>query len=454
MENLLAFLIAFLALFIGLFLGLFIGKHLYQSRLFDLQKWQTETQTALDQERQRVLELTGAKESLEARLQEREQATQQLMAQLRETFSALSQEALSRNSQEFLRLAQQSFESLSKQAEGALEKRGETLRTVIQSLAEKLKEYDSAIQEMERRREGAFSALEERLRHLLELEQSLKDETNKLVTALKRPEVRGSWGEMQLRNAVELAGLSPYCDFVEQRSIRTEEGVLRPDMIIRLPGGGLIVVDNKVPLDAYLQALEAADPEERQKCLQRHAQQCRQHIQNLARKAYWDQFEKSPNCVVMFIPMESLYVAALEVDRDLMKSALESRVVIATPATFIALLYAVAYGWEQQKLAENLLEVRNLAAEFYSRLQIFMKHFSEVGPALNQALDKYNKAVSSANMRLYPQAVRLQELGVPAKEELPELKSVETIAADLRPELQAVATTDNENPQLAIEEEN
>jgi DNA recombination protein RmuC len=440
---------ACLVLAVGVGIAGWLNARAERARRADLQDRLDEAEATLAQRQEEIVRLTGASQALQARLEEREAAATQAQAkfdeQMRQTIDALSQHALSRNSEEFLKLAAQTMETLGKQTEGARATGEERIRGMVEPLAEALKRYDLAIQEMERRREGAYSTLEEWLRAMVAAEQGLQSETNKLVTALRRPEVRGRWGEMTLRNAVEMVGMSEHCDFIEQHSVATETGVLRPDMIVRLPGGGTIVVDNKVPMDAYLQALDATDPAAREQHLRTHAAQCRKHIGDLAKKAYWDQFESSPNCVVMFIPMESLYAAALEADGDLMRGAFESRVVIATPATFIALLHTVAHGWSQQTLADNLLEVRSLAGEFYSRLLTFAGHFTGVGKSLSDAVNRYNNAVNSANSRLYTQAARLKELGVPAKEDLPELKAVEVAPLALRGELQD-APTDDEEP--------
>ncbi len=425
------------ALVVGFLLGLRLGARPERARRVDLQDRLTEAQVALTREQERVVELTGNAQALQARLEERDRSAAQFDEQMRQTIDALSRHALSRNSEEFLKLAGQTFETLSKQTEGALATGEERIKGMVEPLSELVKRYDLAIQEMERRREGAYQSLEDRLRAMVEAEQGLQTETNKLVTALRRPEVRGRWGEMTLRNAVEMVGMSQHCDFIEQHQVTTDGGVLRPDMIVRLPGGGTIVVDNKVPMDAYLQALDATDPAVREQCLRNHVVQCRKHINDLAKKAYWDQLETSPNFVVMFVPMESLYVAAMEVDREIWSAGVQSNVFIVTPATFMGLMRLLAHGWDQQTLADNLLEVRQLAGEFYSRLLTFAGHFAGVGKSLSDAVSKYNNAVGSANSRLYTQAARLRELGVPAKEDLPELKAIDAAPVPLRSELQA-----------------
>lgn len=442
MDTLIAIIAAVVGLVAGLIIGLRLGKggdavalQEASQRVTEAEQRLAESQAALDAGRQQILELTAANRALEARMEEREQATRQILEQADQRFAAVSQSALARNSEEFLKLARQSFETLAKTTEGQLASREEAIKGVVDPLTELVKRYDQAIKEMELRREGAYSSLDERIRAMLETERGLKTETNRLVTALRRPEVRGRWGEMSLRNAVEAAGMSKYCDFAEQQQVATEGGALRPDMTIRLPGGGTIIVDNKVPLDAYLQAMDAEDPAIRAECLRRHAQQCRKHVESLAKKAYWDQFQTSPNCVIMFIPMESLYMAALEADSELMSSGLQSRVVIATPATFMALLHTVAFGWQQHTFAESAIQVRDLAAQLYERLGVFAGHFEKVGQNLGKSLDAYNKAAGSMERNLLVSARRLKELGTTGKEDLPEMKTVDLAVRQLGPEL-------------------
>lgn len=441
MEIIIGIVAAIVALVAGLVIGLRLGQRQEQTRRQDVEERLTDAQVALEAERGRVVELSGANKGLEARLEEREravQSVQQLNEQMREAFGALSQDALSRNSEEFLRLARQSFETLAKSAEGSLATREEAIKGLVDPLNQMLQRYDLAVQEMERRREGAYSSIDERLRALAEAEGTLQRETSRLVTALRRPEVRGHWGEMTLHNAVEMAGMSQYCDFVEQEQVATEGGAQRPDMIVRLPGGKQLVVDAKVPFGAYLKMVECQDVAEREQCLREHASQCRKHLDGLARKAYWEQFADAPDCVVMFIPMESLFAAALEADAELMTRALQSKVIIATPTTFIAMLYAVNYGWQQQTFAENALQVRELASQLYDRLRVFSGHFQKIGSSLDNSVDAYNKAVGSLERNLLVSARKLKELGTTGKDDVPELKPVEHMARELGAELSAV----------------
>ncbi len=422
------------ALVVGLLLGLRLGSRAERARRVDLQDRLTEAQVALTREQERVVELTGSAQALQARLEERDRSAAQFDEQMRQTIDALSRHALSRNSEEFLKLAGQTFETLSKQTASALATGEARIKGMVEPLSELVKRYDLAIQEMERRREGAYQSLEDRLRAMVEAEQGLQNETNKLVTALRRPEVRGRWGEMQLRNAVELAGMSEYCDFEEQVNLPGESQ--RPDMVIRLPGERCIVVDAKVPKDAYDQALECADPERRERLLQEHARQCRNHLDSLAAKKYWEKLDHSPDCVIMFIGAESLFAAAVEADQELINRGLRNRVIIATPSTLLAMLFAVHYGWQQHRFAESALHVRNLAGEFYERLQKFAEPFQDIGKHLGRSVEAYNRSVGSMENRLLVSARRLREMGV-ADKDLPELEPLDTVPRQLESELKA-----------------
>lgn len=375
----------------------------------------------------RAQELDRRASGLEATLAERDRALEergQVVEQMREAFASLSQEVLSRSSEDFLKLAQQRFETLSQAAQGELATRQEAIRGLVEPLAQSLKRYEEALQALEERRQTAYATLEERLKGLSEAELRLQQETSKLVNALRRPEVRGRWGEMQLRNAVEMAGMSQYCDFEEQ--VTVEGGNQRPDMVVRLPGGKRIVVDAKVPLDAYLAAVEAPDPETHRQRMLDHAKQCRQHLEGLTRKAYWEQFGDAPDCVIMFVPGESLFAAAVEADSTLLNDGLRNRVVIATPATLIAMLYAVSYGWRQHSFTENAETVRKLAAEMYDRLCVFAGHFQGVGKALGSSVKAYNEAVGSLESRLLVSARRLKEMDV-TERDLPEVSALELV---------------------------
>lgn len=309
-------------------------------------------------------------------------------------------------------------------------------------IKETLVKFETQARQLEEKRTREVSAIGERLREVAEGQEKLRSETGSLVTALRAPHVRGSWGEMQLRRVVELAGMLEHCDFNTQESTRDDEGrLLRPDLVVNLPGGKTIVVDSKVPIQAYLDAVNCEDVELKRTHLARHAQQLRDHIVKLGAKRYWRQFEASPEFVVMFVD-EGLYRAALDQDGSLLEAGAEAGVVIASPATLIALLRTVAYGWQQETIAENAREISDLGRELYERLGVFAKHFAKVGRGLDTAVSAFNDAVSSFQTRLLVTARKFPEHGV-TNDELPELRQLERRAAAVdAPELVALPHAD------------
>ena len=336
---------------------------------------------------------------------------------LEDAFAGLAARALAANNDSFLALARQAFETLQATATGDLDQRRQAIEALLVPMRDQLGRYEQGIAELERSRQQAYGTLTEQVRSLLTSQEKLQLETGRLVTALRRPEVRGNWGEVQLRRAVEFAGMLEYVDFQQQRSVDTEEGRLRPDMVVRLPGDKLVVVDAKVPLDAYLAAVEAAGDDERKAALVRHARQVRTHLGRLSEKRYWDQFEQAPDFVVLFLPGESIFSAALEQDPALIEDAFRQSVLIATPATLVALLKTVFYGWRQEALAANAREISETARELYDRLRVFADHFAGVGKGLAGAVGAYNRAVASFETRLLPQGRRFETLGPAAGQE-------------------------------------
>lgn len=354
--------------------------------------------------------------------QERPLALEQARVQLGDTFAALSGEALKHNSAEFLRLAQENLKQFQIQAHHELSKKEQAVELLVTPIKEMIEKTRVQIHEIERERKEAYGSISRHLESLAQTQQLLHGETRNLVQALRRPEVRGQWGEMTLRRLVELAGMVQYCDFYEQEHTRTEDGAVRPDMILRMPGGREIVVDVKTPLDAYLSAIEAPDEAARRQFLERHSRKVRERVQELAGKAYWNQFKNSPDFVVLFIPGEHFLSAALDLDPALLEDALRKKVILATPSSLIALLRAVAYGWNQQALTENAERIRDLGEDLYKRLCTFSAHLAKVGKHLGDSLDHYNKAVGSFERQVLSGARKFPEMGIhPARElETPE----------------------------------
>jgi DNA recombination protein RmuC len=343
---------------------------------------------------------------------------------LSNAFKALSAKALETNNQNFLQLATASLGRFQESAKGELEARHKAVDALVQPIRESLQKVDGKLGEMEKQRESAYSALNEQLRGLVETHlPMLRSETSNLVKALRQPTVRGRWGEMQLRRVVEMAGMLDHCDFVEQPSETTEDGRLRPDLIVKLPGGKQIIIDAKAPVSAYLEAAEATDDETRQLQLARHAQQVRGHMSALGRKAYWETFTPTPELVIMFLPGEMFFSAALQADPGLIEFGVSEKVVPATPTTLISLLRAVAYGWRQEALAVNAQEIAALGKQMYERIGTLAGHWNDVGQRLGKAVDAYNKSVVTLESRVLSSARRFGDLKVANTE----IESVEPI---------------------------
>jgi len=325
---------------------------------------------------------------------------------------------------------------LQAQAKGDLETREKAIEGLVAPLKESLKRYEEQIQTMERVRQNAYGSLDEQLRNLATVNQQLQKETGTLANALKGgPQVRGRWGEMTLRRVAELAGMSKHCDFTEQENFESESGRQRPDMIVHLPNGREIAVDAKAPLKAFLDAAAAPTEEERQAKLAWHAQLVRDRMKELAAKAYWDQFDPAPEIVVLFLPGESFFSAALEQDRELMDDGMQKHVMIATPTTLIALLRAVAFGWRQEQIEQNARAISDLGKDLYDRIRTFLSHLEDVGASLERATKSYNKAVGSLESRVLPAARKFKELGAATGEEMAELEPLdETPRALMAPE--------------------
>ena len=351
--------------------------------------------------------------------------------QLSDTFKALSAETLKSNNQQFLDLAQSTLAKFQQGARSDLEQRQKSIDQLVKPLTESLTKVDTRIQQLEQSRQHAYGRLDEQLKHLMETQRSLKQETDNLVKALRAPSTRGQWGEIQLRRVVEMAGMVNYCDFVEQETARTEGGGLRPDLIIKLPNHKNIVVDAKVSLAAYLEAVEANDTDTRNQHLINHARQVKTHLQQLSSKNYWEHFKPTPEFVVMFLPSDAIYNAALEKDPGLIEFGTQNKVLIATPTTLIALLRAVHFGWRQEQLAENAEKISELGREMYDRVATFSGYFVDLGKGLNRSVEKYNQAVGSLDTRVLVTARKFKELGAYSNKELETPEPIEKTTRSL-----------------------
>ncbi|MFZ0279037.1 MAG: DNA recombination protein RmuC [Candidatus Sulfotelmatobacter sp.] len=350
---------------------------------------------------------------------------------LRNAFKALASDALKSNNSSFLVIAEETLKRFQSQARGDLEARQKAVADLVAPVRDSLNKVDAQIQQMEVARGDAYGELRTQVQSLITTQKELQSETGNLVRALRTPNVRGRWGEIQLRRVVEIAGMLSYCDFTEQESVTTETGRLRPDLVVKLPGGKNVVVDAKTPLQAFLDAFETNDEEARRACLANHARQVRDHMKTLAGKNYWEQFDPTPEFVVMFLPGETFFSAALEQDSSLIEQGVLSRVIPASPTTLIALLKAVNYGWNQEKLARNAQQISALGKELHDRLRLLAGHITQVGTGLDRAVESYNRAVGSLESRVLVSARKFAELGTSVADDIPELEPIETTARAL-----------------------
>lgn len=387
-----------------------------------------ELESSIEQKGNENSQLREERTSLKTTLEEQQKAWEEKLAllndakeKLSDAFKALSAEALKSNNEQFLELAKTNLEKFQEGARGDLDKRKQAVDELVQPLKESLKNVDGTLRDIEK----DHSSVREKIESLLTSEAQLKKETANLVSALRRPTVGGLWGQMQLRNAVELAGMLQYCDFMEQKSVTTETGRLQPDMVIRLPNKRMIVVDSKVALDAYVQAAETDDNETRRSKLKEHAARVRTHISNLGSKGYWEQFQPGPECVVLFLPGEVFFSAALQEDPHLIEFGVQRRVWLTSPTTLIALLRGIAYDWKQKQLAESAQIISKLGNELYDRVRAFANHLNDIRKGLGNAVDGYNRAVGSFESRILVTARRFRELGAATGDEIQTLQTID-----------------------------
>ncbi len=406
-----------------------------QSTIAELRAQLQESRAVQEQLKSEELARAAAETRLaqtQANLEEQRALLQEARTRLADSFRALAAEALKSNNQAFITLAKSTFETVQAQAKGDLETRQKEIQALVAPLKDSLDRYEREIQEMEKTRQNAYGGLEEQLRGLATVNQQLQKEAGTLANALKGgPQARGRWGEMTLRRAAELAGMAEHCDFVEQETLTTDAGRLRPDMVVTLPGGRRIAGDAKAPLQAFIDAASAATDEARNACLARHSRLVRDHMNKLALKAYWDQFDHHPEFVVLFLPVESFFAAALEQDHELMEDGMKKRVVLATPTTLVALLKAAAYGWRQESVEQNALRISDLGKQLYDRLRTFAAHFTSVGASLGKAISAYNNATGSLERSVLVPARKLKELGAATGDEIPEISPIEAAPREL-----------------------
>ena len=409
------------ALAVGLVAGALIAWLLASRRQRRLEQ-QVKSQERLDEERQAVIDAANNR--------------------LVEAFSALSNQSLETNSKIFLRLAEQRLDVQNEKAKAELSEREKAVEALVKPIRDALETSNKQISDLEKARSEAYGSIRAQLEAMQLSQKSLKQETQNLVNALRRPEVRGRWGEITLRRLVELAGMVEHCDFQEQVHTVGEGQIFRPDLIVNLPDGGELVVDVKTPLDAYLEAAEAKDDAQRKLGLERHAKNLRAHIRALSSKAYWQQFEKSPEFVILFIPGDQFLSAALNEEPDLIETALAQHIMLATPTSLVALLKAVAYSWRQVALADNAKEIRKLAEDLYGRLSVFAGHMNRVGKQLASSVENYNKAVGSLERSVLPGARKFKELGIHEKREIEKLETLDPV-----PRTMIESSADDEDDQ-------
>jgi len=430
----------------GVFAGLWITSRLRpqaqraEAMVDELRRQVDQERDAIASLRHELSDAQHARVTAETRIEDTSrQLTEQKVLidhtrqELMGSFQALSGEALKQNNEAFLKLAAVSFESLHVKAEGDLAQRQQAVDALVRPLQESLQRYDEQLRLLEQSRQSAYGGLDQHLKSLAESQQRLQLETGNLVKALRAPTVRGQWGELTLKRVAELAGMVDHCDFIEQPSVTGDDGRFRPDMVVQLPGGRQIIVDAKTVLSAYLDAHEAQSEAQQLEALRRHAAQVKSRMDELSLKAYWTQFDRAPEFVVLFLPGEQFLGAALDQNPRLIEEGFANGIVLATPATLIALLRAVAYGWRQERMTAHAEEAGRLGKELYERMAVLAEHMNDVGQALGKSVSAYNRAVGSLETRILPAARRFKELGVASDREIPVLESMEVVPRKILP---------------------
>jgi DNA recombination protein RmuC len=408
----------------GLAIGAAVAWLVARSQIAALAERKSELERALESGQAKLAEqqaetawLVAAKASAEATLESERRSTKEKLElltlaseEMKAQFSVLATAALESSNATFLQLAKGTLEKYQSEARGELEKREKAVETLVKPISDSLKQVDENVRELEKSRAEAYGSLRSQVASLLETQRALQSETGNLVKALREPQARGRWGELQLRRCLELAGMLGYCDFLEQVTVTGEDGRRRPDVVVKLPGEKNIVIDSKAPLTAYLAALEATDEATRNLRLVDHARQVRQHVDSLSAKSYWTQFQPTPDFVVLFLPGEVFFRAAMDVDAELIEYAVARKVMVTSPITLISLLRAVAYGWNQQSLAENARKISEAGKQLFTRLCVMATHVDSLGSKLEGAVKSYNEMLSSMEKRVFPAGRRIAEL--------------------------------------------
>ena len=422
--------VACAAVLLGVMIGWLLAARRHSARITGVEERAVAAEARAASAETRLEERTR---SADERAAERAAMAEQADQRIRETFQALSAEALRSNNESFLQLARTQMNELHRATTTELDARRTSIAELVTPIREALAKVDGKLQQVEVEREGAYKALIQQVHAMAETQRELSNRTGGLVNALRSPHVRGRWGEIQLRRVCEMAGMLDHCDFIEQASVDTEDGRLRPDMIVRLPGGKVVIVDAKAPLQAYLDAVDTASDEGvREARLRDHARQVRDHIGKLSAKGYWGQFDQTPEFVVMFLPGETFFSAALQHDPGLIEHGVEQHVIPASPTTLIALLRSVAYGWQQERIARNAEEISTVGRDLYERLRVFAGHHADLRRALDKAVQSYNKSVGSLERNVLPKARRFRELGATNAEALPEVEEIEKVPRTLQ----------------------